>query len=84
MKIFAMLFHEKGGDTHGFTIHWLVVRHKLLRDPDRNPLANELDHQVFFFSHVHYNLCDYGSLKDNRHSEVKPRVSHTLAMKHNV
>lgn len=34
----------------------------------------------YLFSHVQQNLCEYGSLRGNKLSEVKPQVTRTPAM----
>lgn len=38
----------------------------------------------YLFSHVQHNLCEYGSLRGNKLSEVKPQVTRTSAMEKTV
>ncbi|GFV56939.1 hypothetical protein TNCV_1869801 [Trichonephila clavipes] len=36
------------------------------------------------FTNLHHNLCEYGSLRGNRHGEGGPRITRTPSTEHNV
>lgn len=46
------------------------------------PLRDVPDHRVFM--NLHHNLCDYESLRNNRHSKDEPRATRTLTMQQNL
>lgn len=49
---------------------------------ERYPQRDAPDRRMF--SNLHHNLCEYGSLRGNRHSEGRPRVTRTPRMEQNV